>query len=131
MDGDAKRTAWFGVAIGVAVVALILALAVAPSFSPRWPIAVMAAAVALEATVAVMAWMRYRDSRDPHALLVCVAFTVLAAQGFGFGVLWPIAVKGRSEPVDLYEILWDAADATVTMSAQFPPPRVPLRIRLP
>jgi hypothetical protein len=44
--------------------------------------------------------------------------------------LWPIAVKGRSEPVDLYEILWDAADATVTMSAQFPPPRVPLRLRL-
>ena len=44
--------------------------------------------------------------------------------------LWPIAVKGRSEPVDLYEILWDAADATVTMSAQFAPPRLPLRLRL-
>jgi signal transduction histidine kinase len=93
VDGDAKRMAWFGVAIGVAVVALILALAVAPSFSPRWPIAVMAAAVALEATVAAMAWMRYRDSRDPHALLVCVAFVVLAVQGFAFGVLWPIAVQ--------------------------------------
>jgi signal transduction histidine kinase len=93
VDGDAKRTAWFGVAIGVAVVALILALAVAPSFSPRWPIAVMAAAVALEGTVAAMAWMRYRDSRDPHALLACIAFTVLAVQGFGFGVVWPIAVN--------------------------------------
>jgi class 3 adenylate cyclase len=44
--------------------------------------------------------------------------------------LWPIAVKGRSEPVDLYEILWDSSDATVTMSAQFAPPRVPLRLRL-
>lgn len=44
--------------------------------------------------------------------------------------LWPIAVKGRSQPVDLYEILWDSADATVTMSAQFTPPRIPTRLRL-
>jgi signal transduction histidine kinase len=93
VDGDTQRTAWFGAAIAVAVVALVLALAAAPSFSPRWPIAVMAAAVALEATVGAMAWMRYRDSRDPHALLVCVGFVVLAVQGFAFGVLWPIAVN--------------------------------------
>jgi signal transduction histidine kinase len=93
VDGDAKRTAWFGVAIGVAVVALILTLAVAPSFTPRWPVAVMAAAVALEAAVAAMAWMRYRDSRDPHALLVCVAFAVLAVQGAAFGIVWPIVVS--------------------------------------
>lgn len=44
--------------------------------------------------------------------------------------LWPIAVKGRSEPVDLFEVLWDTSDATVTMSAQFPPARTPVRLRL-
>lgn len=45
--------------------------------------------------------------------------------------LWPIQVKGKAEPVDVYEILWDASgDATVTLSAQFVPPRVPVSLRL-
>jgi class 3 adenylate cyclase len=44
--------------------------------------------------------------------------------------LWPIAVKGKSEPVDLFEILWDSAEATATLSAQFMPARVPQRLRL-
>ena len=45
--------------------------------------------------------------------------------------LWPIQVKGRVEPVDLFEIMWDANnDATITMSAQFMPPKVPVRLRL-
>ena len=44
--------------------------------------------------------------------------------------LWPIGVKGRSEPVDLYEVLWDSTEATITMSAQFAPARVPQRLRL-
>ena len=45
--------------------------------------------------------------------------------------LWPIQVKGRAEPVDLFEIMWDANnDATITMSAQFLPPKVPVRLRL-
>ena len=45
--------------------------------------------------------------------------------------LWPIQVKGRAEPVDLFEIMWDANnDATITMSAQFMPPKVPVRLRL-
>ena len=44
--------------------------------------------------------------------------------------LWPATVKGRSEPVDLYEILWNESDATVTLSAQFEPPRTPVRLRL-
>jgi adenylate cyclase len=44
--------------------------------------------------------------------------------------LWPIAVKGKSEPVELFEIMWDAADATATLSAQFAPPRIPQRLRL-
>lgn len=109
MDGDARRTAWFGVSVGVAVVAVILALAVDPSFSPRWPIAVMAAAVVLEATVAVLAWTRYRDSRDPHALLVCVAFVVLAVQGFGFGVVWPIVV---SDDVSIWAVTTGTASTT-------------------
>jgi adenylate cyclase len=44
--------------------------------------------------------------------------------------LWPVEVKGRSAPVDLFEILWDGGDATVTLSAQFAPARTPLRLRL-
>jgi len=45
--------------------------------------------------------------------------------------LWPVTVKGRSEPVDLFEILWNGgSDATVTMSAHFEPERVPVRLRL-
>ena len=44
--------------------------------------------------------------------------------------LWPIGVKGKAEPVDLFEILWDSADATATLSAQFTPPRIPQRLRL-
>jgi len=40
-------------------------------------------------------------------------------------------VKGRIEQVDLFEIMWDANnDATITMSAQFMPPKVPVRLRL-
>ena len=44
--------------------------------------------------------------------------------------LWPIAVKGKTEPVDLFEILWDSAEATATLSAQFMPARIPQRLRL-
>jgi len=45
--------------------------------------------------------------------------------------LWPIQVKGKSEPVDVYEIMWDSSgDATVTLSAQFMPPKIPVRLRL-
>jgi adenylate cyclase len=45
--------------------------------------------------------------------------------------LWPVSVRGRSEPVDLYEILWNGGtDATVTLSAHFEPARIPVRLRL-
>jgi len=45
--------------------------------------------------------------------------------------LWPIQVKGKAEPVDVYEIMWDSnGDATVTLSAQFMPPKIPVRLRL-
>jgi class 3 adenylate cyclase len=44
--------------------------------------------------------------------------------------LWPVEVRGKSAPVDLYEILWDAADATVTLSAQWPAAKVARRLRL-
>jgi hypothetical protein len=44
--------------------------------------------------------------------------------------LWPIGVKGRSEPVDLYEVLWDSTEATITLSAQFAPAPAPRRLRL-
>jgi signal transduction histidine kinase len=93
VGSDARFTAWLGVAIGVAFLALILAFAVEPTLSPRWPIAVMAAAAMVELAAAATAWSRYRDSRDPHALLVTVAFGVLAVQSFAFGVVWPIVVN--------------------------------------
>jgi class 3 adenylate cyclase len=44
--------------------------------------------------------------------------------------LWPVEVRGRSGSIDLYEILWDAADTNVTVSAQWPMPQAPLRLRL-
>lgn len=45
--------------------------------------------------------------------------------------LWPLAVKGKAEPVDVLEILWDGGgDATVTLSARFEPARIPVRLRL-
>ncbi|RPI46486.1 MAG: adenylate/guanylate cyclase domain-containing protein [Betaproteobacteria bacterium] len=45
--------------------------------------------------------------------------------------LWPVPVRGKSEPIDVFEIMWDgASDATVTLSAQFEPARIPVRLRL-
>jgi signal transduction histidine kinase len=112
VEGDGRRTAWFGVTIGVAVLALILVFAVDPAFSPRWPIAVMAAAATMEAAAAEIAWSRYRDSRDPHALLVTVAFVALAVQSIAFGVAWPIVV---SDDVSIW-----AVAAGVSTTTYFP-----------
>jgi hypothetical protein len=45
--------------------------------------------------------------------------------------LWPVTVKGKSEPIDVFEIVWNGGgDATVILSAQFEPERVPVRLRL-
>jgi class 3 adenylate cyclase len=45
--------------------------------------------------------------------------------------LWPMPLKGKSEPIEVLEVLWDGGDeTTLTLSAQFEPPRVPLRMRL-
>lgn len=44
--------------------------------------------------------------------------------------LWSMPLKGKSEPIDLIEVLWAGdEEATVTLSAQFEPPRAPLRLR--
>lgn len=45
--------------------------------------------------------------------------------------LWPLPLKGKAEPIDVLEVLWDGGgEATITLSSQFPPPRVPLRMQL-
>jgi class 3 adenylate cyclase len=45
--------------------------------------------------------------------------------------LWPLPLKGKAEPIDVIEVLWAGdEEAAVTLSAQFEPPRVPLRLRL-
>ncbi len=45
--------------------------------------------------------------------------------------LWQIQVKGRAEPVDVFEIMWNpAGDTTATISAQFTQPRIPDQLRL-
>jgi class 3 adenylate cyclase len=45
--------------------------------------------------------------------------------------LWQIQVKGRAEPVDVFEIMWNpCGDATATISAQFTVPKTPNRLRL-
>jgi class 3 adenylate cyclase len=45
--------------------------------------------------------------------------------------LWQIPVKGRAEPVDVFEILWNpCGDTTATISGHFAPPKNPDRLRL-
>ena len=45
--------------------------------------------------------------------------------------LWPVSVKGKAEPIDVFDLMWEgASDATVTLSAQFEPARIPVRLRL-
>lgn len=45
--------------------------------------------------------------------------------------LWPMPLKGKSEPIEVIEVLWAGdEEATITLSAQFEPPRAPLRLRL-
>lgn len=45
--------------------------------------------------------------------------------------LWPLPLKGKSEPIDVLEVLWDGGgEATITLSGQFHPARVPVRMRL-
>jgi class 3 adenylate cyclase len=57
--------------------------------------------------------------------------TLSAALVGGARHLWPLQVKGKTEPVDVYEIMWDSSgDATVTLSAQFMPPKIPVRLKL-
>jgi adenylate cyclase len=45
--------------------------------------------------------------------------------------LWPVHVKGKAEPVDVFEVMWDGGEgATVTLPAPFELPRIPRRMRL-
>lgn len=45
--------------------------------------------------------------------------------------LWPVCVKGKAEPVDLFEVIWDGGEgATITLTAPFELPRMPQRMRL-
>ena len=45
--------------------------------------------------------------------------------------LWQIQVKGRAEPVDVFEIMWNpCGDTTATISGHFMSPKVPDRLRL-
>jgi len=45
--------------------------------------------------------------------------------------LWPVSVKGKAEPVDVFEVMWDGGEgATITLTAPFELPKVPQRMRL-
>jgi class 3 adenylate cyclase len=45
--------------------------------------------------------------------------------------LWPMPLKGKTEPIDVVEVLWTGdEEATATLSAQFQAQRAPLRLRL-
>ena len=71
---------------GTAAAAAALATA-APSWDPRLTIGVLAAAAAASLAVTLMAWARYRDSRDPQALLLAGAFGAVTVQ-LGFAIRW-------------------------------------------
>ncbi len=61
-------------------------------------VGVMAAAAAASLAVTLVAWARYRDSRDPQALLLAVAFAALAVQ-LAFGIAWNLRLpRAASSP---------------------------------
>jgi adenylate cyclase len=45
--------------------------------------------------------------------------------------LWPVTVKGKAEPVHVFELMWNGGEgATTTLTAPFELPKVPQRMRL-
>jgi signal transduction histidine kinase len=89
VNGSRSRTPWF-VLMALVVAGLSLLAAISePRFDPEVALTLAAAALTAGAAVAAVAAARFRDSRDPHALYVSVAFLVLALQQAVFGIWWP------------------------------------------
>lgn len=108
-----KRPPWFWVlAVAVLVAAPALAL-VYPELAPRGQTSLLAATAALCFAASAVAWTRYRDSRDPHALYLATGLLVLGGQLLAFGVIWPLRHpspfapgqgQSRYEPIDAMPI---------------------------
>lgn len=75
-----------------AVAAAAALIAASPSWNPRLMVGVMAAAAATCLAVTLVAWTRYRSSRDPQALLLAVAFGALTVQ-LAFGIWWNLRLE--------------------------------------
>ena len=58
------------------------------SWDPPAGVALAAGMAVSCAAVCAIASLRFRASRDPHAMMVALGFAVLAAQTFAFGVVW-------------------------------------------
>jgi signal transduction histidine kinase len=84
----------------VAMVAVPTVVLAGIRWDPRLQVAVFAAAAAVAAAGAAVGWVRYADSRDPHALFVATGLTVVAVQLAVFGVWWPI----RHLPAGLVDV---------------------------
>jgi signal transduction histidine kinase len=94
VNGSRSRTAWFVAAAVVAAGLAILASVWVPTSHPDAYLSIAGAAAAFDIAVFALAAARFRDSRDPHALFLAVAFLVLALQQAIFGVWWPLAHPG-------------------------------------
>jgi signal transduction histidine kinase len=74
----------------VAMAAVPVVVLAGIRWDPRLQVAVFAGAAAVSAAGATIAWVRYAEGRDPHALFVATGLTILAVQAVLFGVGWPL-----------------------------------------
>lgn len=100
MEVEGARTWWFVGLIAVTIAVSVSLASSARRYDPALASAAATACVVAAAAVAGLAWWRYRESRDPHALFVAAGFAVIAVQGAIFGVWWPLAHTARSAPAD-------------------------------
>lgn len=76
---------------------------------------------------------RLTELANPRQIITSgqVVASLPRALATGARRLWPLPLKGKAEPIDVLEVLWDSGgEATITLSGQFEPPRVPVRMRL-
>jgi signal transduction histidine kinase len=75
-----------------AAAAAVALTAATPSWDPRLTVGMLAAAAAASLAVTLIAWARYRESRDPQALLMAVGFGALTVQ-LGFALRWALGTE--------------------------------------
>jgi signal transduction histidine kinase len=95
---ERTRGTWapFAVLVAGAVGLGLIFAAGSSRYDPGWQLALAAATGAIALVVAALAWMRFREPRDPHELFLTAGFGVIALQTIWFDVWWPIAHGPRA-----------------------------------